>query len=207
MFAYCGNNPVNKYDSDGNRLVAIGLNIEVTSGSGTGGIDVLIYFDEEVINKSSSKNEDQKYAVVAYSYSGFTVSTDDLLKGNIANVATAVAALYCDQDIEKLNKTNCDEFLIELVGLLSRDFSLSCGVFALFGNEDFKRFSSYSGYFDCYCVTKNWIGSDFSGSFFVSVSNSCTAVGLKGSLSTNLSLLPISVSYSKTYYSDSIQLY
>ena len=203
MFAYCNNNPVIYTDMDGERLVGIGITVDVTTDNGTFGVDVIIYIDDQVIKeagKDGSSNTDFDYVVVAYTYSGLTFSTEDVL--DACNVSTVIAALASgDFDLSALSKTNCDEFLIALNALLSQNATFSGGAFLLFGNEEFTSPWDYSGPFDCYSVSVRKIGSSFSGTGFVSTSDSCTAVGLKASISTGIHLIPFSVSYSKTEYS------
>ena len=208
MFAYCGNNPVVCVDNYGERFVGFGFTVDVTSDRGTYGVEVVIYLDEEVINNSSENescdNEDP-FVLVVYTYSGVSISSDDL--GNISNTAIAAAVLFNnDVDLSKLSETNCDEILISLNAFISGQCEVSGGAFLIFGNDLFVSPSSYSGPFDCFSGTFRRPGSRVGYTGYFSSSDTCTVWGLKVTGSTKIALLPFAVSYSKTYYSKPIIL-
>ena len=207
MFAYCNNNPVNYFDFCGEsscRVVGIGFTADFTSDNGTCGGEVVIYFDEEVIRNASpngSNNSDKSYVVAAYGYSGISFSTDNIICPE--NTALLIAALSSgDIDLSCLNESNCDELLFVLNALLTGDAEYSGGVFVIFGNDTFDSPSSYGGPFDCYSVMVRKPGSNFGISGFVSTSSSCTAYGIKVTATLGMYFSPVSVSYSKTYYSN-----
>ena len=213
MFAYCNNNPIRYADYDGEQLVGIGFTVDVTTGNTTFGVDIVLYFDAEVVSSTSDDNE-KKFSLAYYSYSGVSFSTNDLLENSIIsdNIYLLVGLLSSgafDEAIESLNlgKTTVDELLMSMVGLLSQTGEFSGGIFLIIGNETFKNPDAYSGGFDTYSFTIKKLGSRAGITGYVSTSPYCTVYGIKATCSSEIWLWPVAVSYSKTSYSDPIMIY
>ena len=170
QFAYCANNPVIYCDDAGTdyRLVGIGIQLDGSIGVDVGnlsaavggGLELIVYFDEQMM-------VDGQPIVAIYSYYS--------LGGNVS-----ISASEMEQLIEQLAPTieqltaiapkvqmmSTDQ--IKKVGVTG---SLSTSVIFLFGNEGFEDELSYEGPF----YTQNYQAGKLKA--FLSESESCYAVG------------------------------
>ena len=71
MFTYCGNNPVQYVDPCGRAFVGAGIQLDVSTGAFECGIEIIIYWDDEVC-------QDENLVVAIYVYEGMCVNLDEL---------------------------------------------------------------------------------------------------------------------------------
>ena len=189
------------YDPSGlEGIVGVGFQIDVSTDHGTYGVEIVIYFDPDVVYQTTGDATDQ-VAVAFYTYSGISVGQLELA------IAPQIAEMVSSLDFERLNETTTDEILISLAAILT-DFQLSGSVFAIYGYDNFESASSYSGPFDTVSAMVSKPLSALSGGLYYSYSSTCWVVGGKVSASSRpkFRFLPLEIQYSRTYYTDPILL-
>ncbi len=135
-FVYCLNSPVNCVDDEGEkaRLVAIGIQLQVTIGDYQMGVEVVWYFDNNIRSFSRSSFE-------IYTYAGVSISLGELLADpNITKTIEAINTMVFSPSKIKRDLTS-------LYDRLSCDLGGSISVFAIMGYENFKTPSDYCGTF------------------------------------------------------------
>ena len=191
MFAYCNNNPVAFVDSEGERPVGFGLQFEISANGVSIGFEIVAYFDPIVCNGS-------RMIITCYTYSGADISLDSLI-----NMESLMSAFY---SLTTLELANMDQDTILFLGnALMEGIDASGSFFYIDGNEDFDSPTDYSGSFDTLYFTGSFCGKN--AGMYYSYCNTCFAVGIKVGISTpKARFLPIDFGYSRTVYSDPIEL-
>ena len=178
--------------------MGLGFQVDVSTDHGTFGIEVVIYFDPEVV-KNTTKDDTDKVVIAVYSYSGVSFNLSELA------LSSQLLEMTSSLDLESLNDMSEDELLIALSALLN-GYQLSGSVFVIYGYDNFESANDYSGAFSTWTGMVSKPGSSLSMGVYHSYSNTCWAIGVKVGVSTKpkFSLFPIDIQYSKTYYSDPI---
>ena len=170
QFAYCANNPVIYCDDAGTdyRLVGIGIQLDGSIGVDVGnlsaavggGLELIVYFDEQMM-------VDGQPIVAIYSYyslgGNVSISASEM-EQLIEQLAPTIEQLTAIAPKVQMMSTN----QIKKVGVTG---SLSTSVIFLFGNEGFEDELSYEGPF----YTQNYQAGKLKA--FLSESESCYAVG------------------------------
>lgn len=183
MFTYCLNNPVVHLDASGTRVVGIGFQGEIQGGGTSTGIEIVIYFDEEVCDGDD-------FLVVVYFYGGYELSPAQL-KGILKSADAILLAYSVESAYQRSFTPDSDpteammQFLFEtsivetLRGCIS-GVAFSGAVFVIDGKEGvFTDPEHYSGEFGTWSYSVD-IGTN-AASLFVAESQSCTAIGIKTS--------------------------
>ena len=165
MLAYCGNNPVYRFDATGNayenvpeeyRTVGAGVQVEVDIGNYTVGFEIIVYWDVEECG-------DDGPIVAIYSYSGGAVNFCDDYLGSIT------ATIRNNMDLLTSGTT---DGISALVNIIQRNYSASVSGLLLLGNDQFTSVKSYEGPFMSLYGSLNHVKGA------VAVSNSCVALGV-----------------------------
>ena len=173
------------------RPVGLGLQFEVSAGGISTGFEVVIYWDEDVCKGDSC-------LITYYTYSGMELSAESMLL--IDNLLYELGKFSA----EELGSMDQD-FLLMVGAALIEGVSASGGVFVIDGNDSFKDAIDYSGAFDSVSVMGTFNGKR--AGMYMATSDTCTAVGLKIGIGAPAPrLLPIDISYSRTIYSEPIEL-
>ena len=185
MFAYCGNNPVNYLDSEGERPIGFGLQFDFTAGDETVGVEIVVYYDETVCDGKGP-------VVVYYFYSGTELSAEALLF--LDDMITKLATITV---IDAGDMTSDAVLFFAKAYLEGINFSGS--FFLLDGNDKFAKPGDYSGTFETVSFTGTFMGKQ--AGMYYSFCESCCAVGIKVGVDLQPGFLPINLSYSRTVYS------
>ena len=136
MFAYCNNNPVSYIDPSGKALVGLGAQFDISTGSYECGIEVIVYWDEDVCEGGGP-------IVVVYVYEGASVNLDEVL--------TNPDFLKTVEQLTFAVTTNAgkDYDAIALIALQEAIFgtSVSGAVVGIWGYDNFDSTDDYSGQF------------------------------------------------------------
>ena len=209
MYAYCGNNPVIYMDPNGDRIVGVGVQGELSVGDVSVGFEVVIYFDPEVC-------KDSDYKIVVYTYSGYELSTDQL-NSIYAMIDAAAVAACIEESYDTFGGNDFQSYMdTSLLGqalrsVLIKGGSATAAFFAIDGDASFDDPSDYSGKFESVSFSGTVNGKTCG--LFLATADGCRSYGVKAGLSLpasrNLTLGPIAwgMSYSTTYYSDPYVLY
>ena len=209
MFTYCGNNPVIYVDLDGEKIVGIGVQVELQIGGVSIGLEIVIYFDEQVCNGAD-------YTIVAYSYSGYEISSDQL-SNIIGMIDIAALAAGVEQSYNACGESDFASYWGQCTiaqvfrGFFTDGGSFTGALFIIDGYDNFDDISDYSGEFES--ISFNASISSHTGSVYYSTSETCRAVGLKygrkfsSPLHQLVTPIEFGMSYSKTYYSSPVIIY
>ena len=205
-YAYCLGNPVNMVDDGGSaardltqvsaegasgyrrvnhmhvnngertRLIALGLQLQLTVGDMQIGVEIVYYFDNEVQNNSESR-----FAV--YTSAGVSISASEIL----CNPSVSLL-------IDKITKMSFSTATIEhdlytLYNSLNGSIELSFSVFGIIGNGNFRSSEDYCGVFQTITANYNHLQA------YYSWSDTCSVIGIGGT-----SLPDFGFSYSVTDY-------
>ena len=191
MFTYCGNCPSSNFDIAGERPVGVGVQLDLSSGGETVGVEIVIYFDDQVCSGSNA-------VVVCYFYSGAEASAESLM-----TVQSVTNALNVFTTLELGNMTQ--DAILFLGKTLLEGLDVSGSFFYIDGYDNFKNTSDYSGSFETLSFSGTFNGMN--AGMYYSYCDTCFAVGIKVGLSTpKPHLLPVDFSYSRTDYSQPHEL-
>ena len=181
MFAYCINNPVSFADHSGfsARLVGAGIQLEVSIGGATVGLEVIVYWD---VNEC----ENGAPVIAVYAYAGISVDVNNAYIGSILGIIT-------DNSDMLLGEDGSGMCVMALAAVISDSFSVSVSGVVILANDSFNSTKDYEKSFTS--VGASW--GKIKGS--VAYSDSCTAISLGASLVGGNSIFP-SWGISKTYY-------
>ena len=201
MFAYCGNNPINNQDPEGNKVVGVGVQMEIQLGNESVGLEIIVYFEPTIC-------EGNDYVAVMYTYSGYEVSVAD-----VANVAGKVQALLMTGLSEANNTLSheeniCYDTLLGAITSYLDGIGASGSFFWIDATDGFNSPHDYSNGFETLSLSGTIGNVAVSG--FHAYSEKCDVygvrVGAKAGVFKPLPGLPIGFSYSRTYYSKPIEL-
>jgi hypothetical protein len=179
MFAYCTNNPVGYSDPNGNkaRPVGAGVQVEVSVGHTSVGIEVILYWDvEECINGAP--------VIAVYVYGGVSVDVNDYFIASIVGVITDNADLLLD---------STGAGVMTVAALIGDSFSVSVSGVFIVGNEQFVSTKSYE---ESFTAVGGGLGK---AKVSMAYSESCVAFSAGYNVIGGNSILPSS-NVAKTYY-------
>ena len=179
MYAYCNNNPVDYSDTNGNkaRPVGAGVQVEVSMGHTSVGIEVIVFWDvEECINSAP--------VIAVYAYGGVSVDVNDSFVASIVGIITDNSDLLLD---------STGAGVMAVAALIGDSFSVSVSGVFIVGNEQFTSTKSYEESFTS-------VGGGFGkGKASIAYSETCVAFSAGYNVIGGNSILPSS-NVAKTYY-------
>ena len=152
MFAYCGNCPVVYTDPSGEAFVGAGVQLDISTGNYECGIEVIVYWDEDVC-------QGEGLVVAVYVYEGMSVNLDELYKNpdviNTIKQLTLALASNAGVDYETLS-------LVELQAVLF-GLNVSGSLVFIWGYEGkFDSTDDYAGPFTSYSGNVKHVKATFS---------------------------------------------
>ena len=181
VFVYCSNNPVLLSDPFGQRAAPIGagVQIELSIGGATVGIEVIVYWDVEECQNGAP-------VIAVYMYGGISIDVTDPNVVAILGMITDNASLLVGED-------ESGTLTMALASCIGDTFNVSVSAVLIFGNDDFKSTKDYEESFTS-------VGASFGkakGS--IAYSDTCMTISLGVNLMGTSNLLP-SWGVSKTFY-------
>ena len=184
------NNPTNCADTNGQKVVGVGVQVEIQLGDVSIGVEFIWYFDPSVCGENDG-------LLVNYVYSGYEIPVQEL--NSLTNKVEALLLAYTTEQTEFSG-----DVFIGLVDTFLSGIGASGGAFWIDAKSDFKSPSDYSGSFETISFSVNVKGASVTG--FHSYSDKCDVYGAKVGKKLPGVIkppkLPIGMSYSRSDYSE-----
>ena len=184
------NNPTNCVDANGQKVVGVGVQIELQLGDVSTGVEFIWYFDPSVCGEKDG-------LIVRYVYSGYEIPVQEL--NSLTNKVEALFLAYTTEQTEF-----SEDVFIGLVDTFLSGIGASGGAFWIDAKSDFISPGDYRGSFETLSFSVDTKYGSVTG--FHSYSDKCDVYGAKfGNKLPGVikpPKLPIGMSYSRSDYSD-----